>query len=165
MTTKEMECYIYNHLWKQGTYLCFEVAMPCLIQGTRCSVVKERVDLLSHDSKGNWRFYELKVSKSDFHSKAKKTFLGNYNYYVMPLELYKQVKDEIPDDIGVWTVYESNYGRKHGFCNCVKKPKRKELQVDREELMFNFMQALSREYRKYRKHINKKMLEGSESNE
>jgi len=45
--------------------------------------------------------YEIKVSKSDFMSKNGHNFVGNYNYYIMPKELYPQVKENVPDDIGV----------------------------------------------------------------
>lgn len=44
---------------------------------------------------------EIKVTKDDFHSKHGHNFVGNANYYVMPKELYNEVKSEIPDDIGV----------------------------------------------------------------
>ena len=103
----------------------------------------ERVDLLSYDTKGDWKFYELKISKSDFHSKAKKTFLGNLNYFVMPKELYDQVKGEIPDGIGCY-VYAQGSG-----CWCVKKSKRQPLKIDEDKLKFSFMQALSRQHEKY----------------
>lgn len=148
MTTKELEQIAYMNLWKQGTYLCFEVQMPQK-DGSHYMINNERVDLLSYETKGVWRFYELKVSKSDFHSKCKKTFLGNFNYYIMPYDLYEQVANEIPENIGVYVAND------RGSFWCVKKPKRQELQVNHEYLMFNFMQALSREYRKYRKSMNK----------
>ena len=44
---------------------------------------------------------EIKVTKDDFHSKHGHNFVGNANYYVMPKELYNEVKSEIPEDIGV----------------------------------------------------------------
>lgn len=45
--------------------------------------------------------YEIKISKSDFKSQHGHNFVGNCNYYVMPKELYPEVKDLIPEDIGV----------------------------------------------------------------
>lgn len=63
---------------------------------------KERVDYITYDTKGIWRCYEIKVSKSDFHSKAKKTFVGHYNYFVLTRELYDEVKEEIPNHIGAY---------------------------------------------------------------
>jgi len=45
--------------------------------------------------------YEVKISKADFRNKNGHNFVGNLNYYVMPMELYKDVKDLIPQRIGV----------------------------------------------------------------
>ena len=61
----------------------------------------ERVDYITVDFKGVWRCYEIKVSKSDFRSKTRKTFVGNLNYYVMPQPLYEAVKAEVPAHVGV----------------------------------------------------------------
>lgn len=156
LSTKEMEHLIYSYLWKQGTYLCFEVMMPD--PRGRYMFNKERVDLLSYDTQNNWRFYELKLTKSDFHSSSKVTFYGNYNYYVMPRELYNQVKDEIPDHVGVYCI-NTNKGGRHYVSGCTKRAKRQDLQIDRDLLMFSFMQALSRENQKYRKILAKEFRE------
>ena len=48
---------------------------------------------------------EIKVSVSDFHSDHGHNLVGHCNYYAMPLALYKKVKDEIPDGIGVLLYY------------------------------------------------------------
>lgn len=110
---------------------------------------KERVDLLTYDTKGIWRFYELKVTKSDFYSKCKHTFLGHYNYFVMPKELYEQVKQDIPNHVGCYI------SSKDSLCWCVKKAKKQNLKLDNDKLFFSFMQALSREYDKHRKEVRK----------
>ena len=150
MKTRELENAIFRALRKMGTYLCFEVMMPH--PAGRIGINNERVDLLSYDTKGTWRFYELKISKSDFRSCNANTFLGHLNYYVMPHELYEQVKDEIPPEIGVFVAadYGDRYTNGSIFCKCVKKAKRRVLGVDEEMLKFAFMQALSREHEKYR---------------
>lgn len=54
--------------------------------------------------------------KADFHSAAVKSFVGHYNYYVLTRELYDQVKEEIPDWVGV---YIGDY--------CAKKAKKQDL--------------------------------------
>lgn len=71
---------------------------------------------MTYDTKGVFRCYEIKVSKADFHSAAAKSFVGHYNYYVLTRELYNQVKEEIPDWIGV---YIGDY--------CAKKAKKQDL--------------------------------------
>ena len=57
-----------------------------------------------------------------------------------------KVKDEIPDGIGVWVVYEGSK-----TMDCVKKPKYKELLCLKEDMLHMMLQGLSREYKKYRK--------------
>ena len=105
-------------------------------------------------SYGNWYFYELKVSVNDFRSKAKKSFQGNYNYFVMPKEIYEKVKDEIADNykgIGVITT-ECDERKGNPLDNrltCVVKPKRQELQVDEEHLKIAFTRSLSSQFDKF----------------
>lgn len=118
--TKDLEKEIFNSLRKRGVFFCFEVTIGWY--------GKERVDMLSYDTKGVFRCYEIKSSVEDFRSKAKKTFLGHYNYYVMPQEVYDKVKDEIPKEIGVYI---------HGVC--VKKSKKQELDNDRINLLKDSM--------------------------
>jgi len=146
ITTKEIENLAFPYLSKIGTYLCFEVGMPKEHRGTGSD---ERVDLLSYDSKDIWRFYEIKISKNDFYSKCKHTFLGHYNYFILPKDLYENVKQDIPNHVGVYAVYEHKNG--HLYMNFEKKPKKQQLQIDKDKLMYNFMQAFSREYQKYRR--------------
>jgi hypothetical protein len=114
---------------KQGVFGCFEVTIGWF--------GKERVDYITYDTKGIWRCYEIKISKSDFHSKAHNTFIGHYNYYVMTQELYEQVKDEIPKHIGVYV---------KGVCR--KKAKRQELGVDEQALKNSMIRSLCREVQK-----------------
>ena len=97
MKTRILEREIFKHLQKAGTYMCFEVMMPTELKG----IPNERVDLLTYNIKGDWGFYELKTNKSDFYSKNKHTFYGNYNYFVLPQKLFEIVADDIPSDIGV----------------------------------------------------------------
>lgn len=48
---------------------------------------------------------EIKITRSDFKSKHGHNFCGHCNYYAMPKDLYPQVQDLIPDDIGVLLFY------------------------------------------------------------
>ena len=123
-----------RRLWfatnKTGVFGCFEVTI-----GFRG---RERVDYLTYDTKGVWRCYEIKVSKEDFYSESKITFVGNYNYFVMPDELYEIVQADIPSHIGV-----------HNGSFCIKRPKKQELQVDEEILKYSLIRSLSRENQKF----------------
>ena len=143
MTTKEIENIAYNYLWKKGWYGIFEVAVPRAIVN---KYHRERVDLLTYETTGIYRAYEIKNSKSDFYSKCAWSWIGHYNYFIMPYELYCEVKHDIPDDIGVWVVREYSKNM-----NCVKKPKKRELLCQSYDMMFAMLQAMSREYKKYRK--------------
>ena len=99
----------------------------------------EIVDILELNSQKGWVCYEIKISKSDFHSKAIKSFVGDYNYYLMPDELYEQIKNEIPKEIGVYT-YNGKYLR------IQKKAKRQKL-IDGmdSQLYYGMVRSLSRE--------------------
>ena len=121
---------IFNETVQKNMFGCFEVTIG--FDGN------ERVDFLTLDAHGTWRFYEIKVSKSDFYSKAHNTFYGHYNYYVMPSELYLQVKDDIPDHIGVYN-----------GCSYIKKAKKRELGIDEQILKDSMIRSLSRENQKF----------------
>lgn len=109
-----------------GVFGCFEVTIG--FNGN------ERVDYMTYDTKGVWRCYEIKVSLADFRSKAKKTFCGHFNYFVMPKELFEKVKDEIPSHVGVYV---------NGVC--VKKAKKQKLLVEEKVLKDSLIRSLSRE--------------------
>lgn len=143
MTTKDIENIAYNFFWKTGWYGVFEVAVPRAIIN---KYHRERVDLLTYETKGIYRAYEIKNSKSDFYSDCAWSWIGNYNYFIMPYDLYTEVKQDIPDGIGVWVVREYSKNME-----CVKKPKYRELLCSPSDMMFALMQGLSREYKKYRK--------------
>lgn len=146
LTTKDIERIVYKHFWKKGWYGVFEVAVPRAIVN-RCH--RERVDLLTYETGGIYRAYEIKNSVSDFYSGCKWSFIANYNYFILNASIYEKVKKDIPQGIGVWLIYES------GRMECVKKPQKQELKCKPEDMMFSLMQALSREYKKYRNLVDK----------
>ena len=57
---------------------------------------------ISGIEKGDFYCYEIKSSVEDFHSKNGHNFIGDYNYYVMPSEVYQKVSAEIPFGVGVY---------------------------------------------------------------
>ncbi|MGG4288320.1 hypothetical protein ABEW81_11040 [Priestia megaterium] len=134
-TTIELERAIYGATNKQGVFGCFEVTIGWF--------GNERVDYMTYDTKGVWRCYEVKVSVSDFRSKAKKTFCGHYNYFVMTSELYQKVKEEVPSHIGIYV------GR-----TCVKRAKKQELLVEEKVLKDSLIRSLAREAGKQYKSDN-----------
>ncbi|ABO49459.1 hypothetical protein Dred_0923 [Desulforamulus reducens MI-1] len=138
--TLELEREIWSATAKQGVFGCFEVTIGWFGE--------ERVDYLTYDTKGIWRCYEIKVSKSDFYSKAHNTFVGHYNYYVITKELYEQVKDEIPGHIGVYM-----------GDSCVKRAKKQDLTIDEKILKDSLIRSLYREAEKVIKSENPTVVE------
>lgn len=57
---------------------------------------------ISGIEKGDFYCYEIKSSVKDFHSKNGHNFIGDYNYYVMPSEVYQKISAEIPFGVGVY---------------------------------------------------------------
>ncbi len=128
--TLQLERSLWHNTRKQGTFACMEVTIG--ING------HERVDFLTWETNGTWRAYEIKVTKEDFRSKAAKSFVGNFNYYVMPYKLYCELQRERPEGIGV-----------RCECGVVVKPKRKKTAVSHEVLMTSLMRSMYREAEKY----------------
>lgn len=62
---------------------------------------KPKNNTVSGIEKGDFYCYEVKSCVADFNSKNGHNFIGDFNYYVMPRELYEQIKDKIPYKVGV----------------------------------------------------------------
>ena len=62
--------------------------------------------------KGIFICYEVKSCLGDFKSGHGQNYIGEENYLVMPMELYKKVIHDIPHDIGVLVPVPSTLGRK-----------------------------------------------------
>lgn len=124
--TKTLEKSIRKTTTKMCVYGCFEVTLG--------NCLGERVDYITYDTKGIWRCYEIKVSKADFYSSAKHSFVGHYNYFVMPSQVYEVVKQDIPDFVGVYV---------GGVC--IKRPKKQELQINESILKDNMIRSLYRD--------------------
>ena len=137
--TKKLQDCLFKYTDKQGQFGCFEVTIGWF--------GKERVDYLTYDTNDIWKCFEIKISESDFHSKSNNTFIGNYNYYVMPFELYNKVKDEIPNNIGV-LVPEFN------TLMSVKQSKKQNLKADSKILFQSMIRSMQRDNARYYKIVN-----------
>jgi hypothetical protein len=88
-----------------GKYWASEVSIDA------CSTDVKRVDFMQFEpvgvygisaiEKGIFICYEIKSCSADFNSGYGKNFIGEKNYFVMPMELYKKVIQEIPHNVGV----------------------------------------------------------------
>lgn len=150
--TLALEKTLYYYCKEAGAFPVEEVTMP-----------DDRgiVDTLSYQEMSDlsieWRCYELKVTKSDFHSKAKLSFIGHYNYFVLPLKLYQEVADEIPAGIGV-LIYRpfdkemlataTEAPVTPGYLTVARPPRRQDLQVPASQLTTRFIASQAREVNK-----------------
>ena len=138
MKTKEtldLEKSLFRFTNRLGTFGCFEVTIGW--------AGKERVDYMTYDTKGDFKCFEIKVSKKDFHSKHHNTFVGHLNYYVMPKELWEQVRNEIPEDVGVYVSMGNSLVS-------VKKAKRRKVSPEDIEILKNsFLRSVYRYAQKY----------------
>lgn len=120
------------------------------------------VDILSYHGKSvsngrgrprtrsvTWRCYEIKTSKQDFYSPHKWTFVGDYNYFVVPEDLYHEIKDDIPKGIGCY-VYN---GLRNGFTS-TKKASRKKKPLSDSQIMHDYLVSNNRDARRWVRHRN-----------
>ncbi len=95
--------------------------------------------------KGDFYCYEVKSSVEDFRSKNGHNFLGDFNYYVMPEEVYEKVAHEIPCHVGVYVPD----GRKKEWYSLksVKKARRKDRERSALEILMMMFRSARREGR------------------
>lgn len=141
--TLEIEETLYYDCREHGDVVVEEVTMPedqGIVDTLACRL------LPNHEFE--WRCYELKVTKADFRSKAKLSFIGHYNYFVLPAALYEKVKEEVPPHIGVMIYHRYQFPEEQtlpGYLVTVKKPQRQELGVNQQALLFRLIAAQARE--------------------
>ena len=66
-------------------------------------------DFAGFNKNGTIYIVEIKTSLNDFKSDNGHNLLGHINYYAMTKELYEQVKDEIPNHVGVYITRSFDY--------------------------------------------------------
>lgn len=126
----------------------------------------EIVDCLCYNCNREVLCYEVKSSVSDFRSKSKWTFVGHKNYFVMPYSVYIQVKDEIPEKVGVFVAIDHMehkqteepmpYGYKReswaepidglNELYCIRPCRKRDLKADREVLLSSLLRCMQRDY-------------------
>lgn len=99
---------------------------------------KEIVDFLSYDPKKDvFKCYEIKVTMSDFHSKAAKSWYGNYNYLVLSRDLYlkQDIMDwitEIPAGVGIIIINTDS-----GLKETVRRAAKQDIDADVKDMLKN----------------------------
>ena len=94
--------------------------------------------------KGDFYCYEVKSSVEDFHSKNGHNFLGDFNYYVMPKEVFEDIQNKIPYHVGVYVPDGKHY---KGWYNLksVKKAKRTDRVRPVSEMLLLMFRSARRE--------------------
>lgn len=106
---------------------------------------KSANNTVSGIEKGDFYCYEVKSSVEDFHSKNGHNFLGDFNYYVMPQEVYEQVKNEIPYKVGVYVPERMNYRGEWYELKSVKKAGRKDRERPVSEMLLMMFRSAARD--------------------
>lgn len=138
-----------------GTYGCLEVKIG--FPSTQKFIDQQQiVDYITYSTSGEFRCYEIKSNLSDLKSKAIKSFLGHYNYFVMTEDLFNdpQTKTYLSpfmfNGIGVYILKNNNE------LELIKKPKKKNISLGQSTILLeSLVKSLFREANKYYKFINK----------
>lgn len=94
-------------------------------------------DAIAVDNLGNLTCIEIKTSVKDFRDTKKLSFVGDKNAFAMTEELYRKVKPEIPQGIGVLTVDADGYVREP------RKPKWVEPRYGRQFILAAMVVAMN----------------------
>lgn len=98
--------------------------------------------------KGDFYCYEVKSSVEDFHSKNGHNFIGDFNYYIMPEDVYVAVKNEIPYHVGVYALGNKHYRGDWYDLKSIKKAKRKDRVRPVSEMLLMMFRSAARDIRK-----------------
>ena len=90
--------------------------------------------------KGDFYCYEIKSSVEDFHSKNGHNFIGDFNYYIMPLEVYEKIEKEIPYRVGVYVPSENGL-------KSIKKAQRTDWKRPALEMLLMMFRSANRDRR------------------
>ncbi|MEB8416429.1 hypothetical protein NGG16_03135 [Enterococcus casseliflavus] len=142
--TRQAEKCLWNYTNKMGVFGCFEVTIGWF--------GNERVDYITYSTDNTIRCYEIKVTLADLKSKAKQTFIGDYNYLVVTKELWGIIQSDIElgwkyHDKGIIVFSEEGIGVKS-----VKKAKKKNVTFGtRATILESMIRSLNREVDKFYK--------------
>lgn len=132
--TYQLEETIALATWKPGQIGCPEVGLgeEGIVDYITMEMTGERIV----------RCYELKITREDFLSDAKKSFIGDYNYYVIPTSLWNAVRSHMEPGIGCWCIDN------RGQATCMLEAERRECRLDRSYVARRVIHGLRREHRK-----------------
>ena len=87
--------------WAKEVTFDYSTNHPVRVDYMRFKPANNSVSVIE---KGDFYCYEIKSSVEDFQSKNGHNFIGDFNYYVMPQDVFDEVKGKIPYGVGVITL-------------------------------------------------------------
>lgn len=94
--------------------------------------------------KGDFYCYEIKSSVDDFKSGHGLNFIGDYNYLVMPEDVYATVSRDIPHYVGVYVDDGMNYKGKWYELKYIKKARRHDRNRPVSEMLLMMFRSCAR---------------------
>lgn len=147
MTKTEETKRLERNIWEfthQQTYIygAFEVTIGYIAYGGKGY---DRADYVTIGTDGTIRAYELKTSVSDFHSDAKLSWIGHYNYLVLTQAVYEQIDThDVSWSVGI-IVDDADKGMR-----IVRKPHKQQRSVGQSaEVVESMMKAAVRDAAKF----------------
>jgi len=93
--------------------------------------------------------YEIKSCENDFNSIHGHNFIGDYNYYIMPYDLYEKVKTKLPYNIGVLCPDNSSFQlQTFEYLKSVKKAHKQNRSKPLLEILFMMFRSYARDKNK-----------------
>lgn len=120
----------------------YETKSACRVDYMKFKPVNNTI---SGIEKGDFYCYEIKSSVEDFKSKNGHNFIGDYNYYVMPEEVYATVSLSIPYYVGVYVPDGMDCSGKWYDLKCVKKARRKDRSKPICEMLLMMFRSCARD--------------------
>lgn len=138
-TTKDVLLTLIDRTYsKKGNYGALEVTLGY------GKIGYERCDYVEYQTDGQFTCYEVKVTYSDFKSKARQTYLGNRNYLVTTKEVYEKIQNHHDTTGGVGILIYDN-----GKLELAKKCSQHNINFAKKiELMEGMMKASCRDFAK-----------------
>lgn len=122
--------------WAKEVTFDYSTAAPIRVDYMRFKPFNSSV---SGIEKGDFYCYEVKSSVDDFRSKHGHNFIGDMNYYVMPEDVFEEVKHEISYNVGVLVP------DKYGGLKIAKKVHRKDRNRPTSEMLLMMWRSSRRD--------------------
>lgn len=128
--------------WAKEVTFDYATVHPIRVDYMRFKPVNNTV---SGIEKGDFYCYEVKSSVEDFRSKNGHNFLGDFNYYVMPEEVFAAVSRDIPYHVGVFVPEKKNYHGEWYDLKSVKIARRQDRKRPVSEMLLMMFRSAARD--------------------